>query len=367
LWGEKLENSATSTHSVDFAAVQMQCTGVSGDKVIRQTHKYFRYQPGLSQIAVFTSVFSAQKDNLRQRVGLFDGYNGLFFEQDGYNTSVCRRTSASGSTVDNVTNQIDWNLDKMDGTGPSGVTIDLTKTNIFCIDFEWLGSGRVRYGFILNGMPVYCHEINNANLLTVPYMSSPHLPVRYEIENTAATTSNSSMLHICSAVFTEGTFRIFRRVFQSFNSGITTAAVTTRRPVLSIRPKETFNSILNRGIILINSFNTQVDTNGILLELVKGGTIGGAPSWTSGGENSISEFDVAGTTISGGEVVLSRYISSTNPVSAGELKEAISGLRIENGISLNFDGTIQETFSIVATAQTGTANVLAAIDVSELY
>ena len=321
---------------------------------------------GLSQAITFTGVFAAGKNNLRQCVGLFDGYNGLFFEQNDNIVSVVKRSSTTGSTVDDIINQSSWNLDKMDGTGPSGTVIDLTVVNIFVIDFEWLGSGRVRFGFILNGLVTYCHELNFANSLDKPYMSTPHLPIRYEIENIGITASSSEMLHICSSVFTEGTVKSFRGTLQSFNNGITPISVTTRRPVLSIRPKATFNGIINRGIVSIQSFNIQVDTNGILLEIVQGGSIGGSPSWTSTSDNSITEMNVSGTTITGGEVILSRYVSSANPVSAGELKESLARLRIDNGLSVKLDG-VQEIFSVVATAQTGTSSVLATVDVSELY
>lgn len=91
----------------------------------------------------------------------------------------------------------------MDGTGPSGVTLDLSKAQILIIDFEWLGTGRVRIGFIIDGNIFFVHEFNTANVLSVVYMSTPNLPLRYEIENTGA--GGATILeHLCSTVISEG-------------------------------------------------------------------------------------------------------------------------------------------------------------------
>lgn len=369
IWGELVFGSATSTHDTNISSVRMVVGTDAGDRVIRQTHKYFRYQPGLSQVAMFTGALNSGKQGLRQCIGLFDGYNGLFFQQQDGIYGVVKRSTASGSDagIDTLVEQSDWNLDKMDGTGPSGIVINETMANIYFIDYEWLGSGRVRFGFIINGILRYCHEMIFANNLSEPYMSTPHLPLRYEIENTSVTASGSELLHICSSVFTEGDVRVFRSTRQSVNNGVSSISVTSRRAVLSIRSKGTFNGIVNRATVLISSFSAQTATNNILLEIIKGHVLGGPQSWSSVGNNSTLEIDVSGTTITGGDVLLSRYITSSSPVDAGTLRESIlTGLRIDNGISLNFDGTHQ-ILSIVATAQTGTADVLASLDLDELY
>ena len=110
---------------------------------------------------------------------------------------------ATGAAVDTEVSQTSWNVDSFNGNGPSGITIDFTKTQILVIDFEWLGVGRVRVGFNLNGVNYTAHEFNNANSLAVAYMSTPNLPLRYEIENTGAGAA-STIMHICGAVASEG-------------------------------------------------------------------------------------------------------------------------------------------------------------------
>ena len=138
---------------------------------------------------------------------MFDESNGLFFLQSGSILSVVSRSFASGATVDVAVTQANWNKDKLDGTGgtgnPSSATLDLSKNQIFFIDFEWLGTGRARFGFFINGRPLVCHEINNANVLDVVYMSTPNLPVRAEISNDGSGAA-STLEDICSTVISEG-------------------------------------------------------------------------------------------------------------------------------------------------------------------
>jgi len=208
-WDEEITTGAgtpVSTHSTSDAATTMTVDD-TGDIIARQTFMRFNYQPGKSQLILMTGVMGAEVASVKKRIGYFNGnatatpaagHNGLFFEQDG--TSGMYVVERKNGT-DTRTAQASWNLDPMDGTGPSGVTLDFTKTQIFLIDFEWLGVGRVRYGFVVDGIPIYCHEANHANIGTSVYMSSPNLPLRYEISSTGGA---GSLVHICASVASEG-------------------------------------------------------------------------------------------------------------------------------------------------------------------
>ena len=144
--------------------------------------------------------------NSHQRIGLFDDQNGVFFDQVDGVLGVTIRSYTTGTAVDTHITEASWNIDKMDGTGVSGVTIDTTKTNIFIIDLQWLGVGRVRFGFDIDGMIFWCHEVNNANTRNVVYMSTPRLPIRYEVENTGASSALDDFRQICSTAIAEGVF-----------------------------------------------------------------------------------------------------------------------------------------------------------------
>ena len=91
--------------------------------------------------------------------------------------------------------QSQWNIDKCDGTGPSGYNIDLTKMQMFYIDYSWYGAGFIRWGFRgPTGDIIYCHKMINNNVNTEAYMRSGNLPGRYESESRPPTTYITSTL-----------------------------------------------------------------------------------------------------------------------------------------------------------------------------
>jgi hypothetical protein len=92
-------------------------------------------------------------------------------------------------TVDTKYPQSTWNIDKCDGTGPSGYNIDLTKMQMFYMDYSWYGAGFIRWGFRgPTGDVIYCHKVINNNVNTEAYMRSGNLPARYESESRPPTT-----------------------------------------------------------------------------------------------------------------------------------------------------------------------------------
>ena len=210
LFFDNQETSGAGTATafdIDRASTTLSVSATTAGTRVRQTRQRFNYQAGKSQLAVFTAIFGAGASGITRRKGLFDESNGLFFLQSGSIISVVNRSFASGATVDVAVTQANWNKDKLDGTGgvgnPSSATLDLSKNQIFFIDFEWLGTGRARFGFFINGRPLVCHEINNANVLDVVYMSTPNLPVRAEISNDGSGDA-STLEDICSTVISEG-------------------------------------------------------------------------------------------------------------------------------------------------------------------
>ena len=154
--------------------------GTAIGEVIRQTKRVFPYQPGKSLLTLATFAMAESQANLRQRVGYFGSDDGVYFEQNETDLRFVIRTSTSGSASDaRYVTQANWNVDKLDGTGPSGYTLDETKTQILLIDYEWLGVGTVRVGFVIDGKNIICHKFNNANNLTSVYMKTAILPIRY--------------------------------------------------------------------------------------------------------------------------------------------------------------------------------------------
>ncbi len=206
-WDEELESGAgiTSTHSTNTASTVITSTINTAGKYTRQTFMRFNYQPGKSQMILMTGVLDrfGGGTGVERRIGIFDDDNGLFFEDDAGTIGVTRRTNVTGTPVDNTVVQASWNVDVMDGSGVSGITIDWTKTQIFFIDFEWLGVGRVRFCMVIDGVIWLVHEFLPGNVLDKAYMSTPNLPLRYQMLTTGSSPA-SEIECMCSTVISEG-------------------------------------------------------------------------------------------------------------------------------------------------------------------
>ena len=290
-----------------------------------------------SQLIIMTAVLGAKSTGIIKRLGQFDDNNGVFFETSGTTLSVVIRTNTSGSPTDNGIAQSSWNVDKLDGTGASGITLDTTKTQIFFIDYEWLGVGRVRFGFFINGVPVICHTIDHANLNTVVYMSTPNLPLRYEVRNNG-TGGAASLVCICATVISEGGIQeAGRPIFIDRGStGFTTGNNTNIYPLMSFRLKSTH---LEATVIPVACNILCTSTADFRWALLLNPTIAGvdAASWTDV-TNSSLQYDVSRTTtniVSGGFQMAGGYGSTS-------LQGIFNEIRTYLRIGSKIDGTRDE-------------------------
>lgn len=329
----------------------------SGHYAVLQSKQYIRYIPGKSQLVLMTGIFSPGTiANCDARIGYFDSANGVFLKVTNGVASFVLRTSTSGSVSDaKAVISSAWSVDHFDGTGPSGITLDLTKTQILVIDAQWLGVGRVRCGFDIDGVIYIAHEFKNANALLVPYTQTFNLPVRMEIRNTGTSTGTPTIQFVCCSVQSEGGQE--QRGFPwSAPVSITTTAVTTRRPVLSVRPKATYNSRTNRGHIEGIEFFLRTTTNDSLFEIVVGGTLTGA-AWTSVDTDSMAEYDTTATAITGGSSGIKGWsLSGSGSIAVSSMTSA----DLRNPLVLSQIDALtatQTNISLVCTSVTGTSNV----------
>lgn len=201
-WDEEINGTGSSVHVPEDALCLLSVIN-DGDFVIRQTKMRFNYQPGKSQAATFTGTLNPE-DDVFKAIGLIDCQyaaphnitDGIYFSaHDGY---VAVNIAKAGRII--TAPQSEWNTDKMDGTGTSNVNMDWSKAHIFTMDYEWLGAGRVRMGLYIDGIPHYCHQFSNYNVIEAPYISTPNLPAHYEIRSTGGA---GSMKDICCTVQSE--------------------------------------------------------------------------------------------------------------------------------------------------------------------
>lgn len=320
MWATSLTGGGLATFNTNQGLIDLTVTTASGDQVIRETYKVFSYQPGKSLLSLNTFVFAPSQTGLRQRVGYFGAANGVFFQLDDSTLSFVKRSSVTGSLVDTRISQFGgvygpgdtgWNIDSMDGTGPSGVTLDIGKAQILWMDFEWLGTGSVRCGFVINGEFYTCHVFHHANVITSTYITSASLPIRYELTNTAATSSPSTLKQICSSMISEGGYELrgeSRSISNPISSPYTLTLAGTYYPVISIRLKSTRLD----GVAIPTLMDCfPQDTGNYQWHLVEGGTTTGG-SWTSLGTDSIVEYNISGTSFAGGSILHSGYFSASN-------------------------------------------------------
>jgi hypothetical protein len=370
LWSTLTGGTTTTSASAQFnqnqGLVELKVDALSGSKVYRETTKVFAYQPGKSLQIMSTFTFSPSTTNLRQRVGYYGAENGIYLELDDSSLFMVVRSLVTGTVTSTRIPQSGWNVDKLDGSGPSGITLDITKAQILFMDIEWLGLGTVRTGFVINGQFVPCHYFHHANLIDSTYITTASLPLRYEIENKAATSGPSKLKQVCSTVISEGGYEL-RGLQQAasipINAPITFAAANTYYPIVSIKLRTdrldaivilTALSILGDGDN--KSYNWQVRASGT--------TTGG--QWLSAGPDSAVLYNINGTSFAGGRILASGYVSSNNQSSPSVdiLKEALFKFQLERNY---FTSTPYElTLVAAANSSSGATGMYASMDWEEV-
>jgi hypothetical protein len=372
LW---VTSNTASNSSYSFvenqSTIDMTVGTTANAEVIRETTKVFSYQPGKSLLVMNTFAMEP-KANVRQRVGYFGQSNGIYLENDSNTNYLVVRSNTSSTVTETRVPQSQWNIDKFDGTGYSSQIggaehaggLDVSKTNIFWMDIEWLGVGDVRCGFVVDGRFIVAHIFHNDNRNTVPYMTTASLPLRLEIKNTGVTASNSTLSQICSSVVSEGGYELYgsqQAVATSITSPVDLPTAGTYYPIISLRLKQ---SRLD-AIVILTALSILAPSNAYYNWQMRAGantTSGG--TWVSAGDNSAVEYKLDGGSVVGGRVLASGFTGSTNqsatPIDI--LKEALFKFQLErNGLT----NTPYE-LTLVAAASFNGADIFGSMDWEEI-
>jgi len=364
-WSTATGVNSTATFSSGEGLMNLTVDTTSGAFVTRETKTVSSYQPGKSLQVLNTFVMAPADENLRQRSGYFGADNGIYFEVSG-NAEPCfvKRSSVGGSLSEARVYQSEWQYDKLDGTGRSGFVLDPAKAQIFWTDIEWLGLGTVRTGFVINGQLVHCHSFDHANLITSTYITTASLPLRTEIENLGTTSASSTLKQVCSTVISEGGYEL-RGSQVNIGTPIGTvydlAVASTDYPVISIRLKSTRLD----AVVIMSALSVLGITNNSRYkwQVVMGGTTTGG-TWTSAGADFAVEYNLTGTSFTGGRIMAGGYTSgSIQGASAIDIpKEELFKFQLErNGLT----NTPFELTLTVATDSAG-ADVFASLDFEEI-
>jgi hypothetical protein len=371
---QKWNYVTTGTGSVNFlsneSSIGLTVGTTSGDAVIRETLRTFLYQPGKSLQILSTFAMNEPKQGLIQRVGYFGAQDGIYFMSDGTELYFVIRKSTSGS-VDDTTekvSQANWNIDTMIGDAslgnPSGINLDVTKTQIFWCDIEWLGVGSVRCGFVINGVFVICHVFHHANLLDKVYMKTATLPLRYEIANTTSTLVGSTLKQICSTVISEGGYAN-RSISRSVSTPLKSASAkavsdVNLTPMIAIR----LRSDRSDAVVEPKTFDVYGLTQAAYQwALVVNPTLtsGGTGFIQVGGESSV-EYNTTATAMSGGIIIAEGvFVGDTKGGSVSVTADQING-DLQLGRTLGSTGTI---FCLATKATTNNDKAVASFNWQE--
>jgi len=305
-WDQADTGAANSSFLPNESSILMNATGAGS--AIRQTKQVFSYQPGKSLLVLLTFVMNTPTVGVTQRAGYYGAENGVYFEVADTTKNLVIRKYTSGS-VDDTTEKFPqslWNGDKLDGTGPSGIILDVTKSQIFWTDIEWLGVGTVRCGFVVNGQFIVCHSFHHANILNKVYMTSATLPLRYELISTGPA---AAMRAICSTVMSEGghSNRSFTRAIGTALTG-KNLSDTAYRPLVCLRMKSTALD----SIVVPTAFDVfGLQLAAFAYRVILNPTLTGA-SWTSADTDSTVEYDISATALSGGKVITQGVFVGSN-------------------------------------------------------
>jgi len=331
-WNEAVTGGATSSHLPNESSVAMT-VAASGDTVLRRTVKRFPYQPGRSLLVYQSFVGAPLQEGLIQEVGYFSDDNGVFVRANGTSLEMVIRSYASGSPEETVVEQSEWNID-------SAPWLDFSKANIFAVDLEWLGVGRVRVGFIVDGEYYYCHEFLHANVVNSVYMTTATLPLSYRIEARAAVTG-ATMKQICSSVMSEAGYEPSGPIYSISPSIDAIPNTSGERIVAGIRmvSGRTDNVIIPAKIDLVTESTTTIQWR-----LRRNTTTSGFTWAASANGRGNVEVTSSGSIVSGGTIIDSGLLSS-----AGSLDVAVpAGLAFSLG--LKPDGSSEELFLTVASS-----------------
>lgn len=315
----EVSGAGTSTlFEIDKAQTTLLVSsGIAGRRV-RQTKMRFNYQPGKSQLVLMTfRTSTAATAGILRKIGQFDDDNGLFFDDNGVDYGFVTRSKTSGAPADTRIPQAEWNIDPFDGTGSSGINLDFTKTQILVIDYEWLGVGRVRMGWNVDGVTRYAHDFRNANNLDAVYMSSPNLPIRCEIQNTGA-GGVAGISQICTSVASEGGTHDLGSVRSASTNGTHVDANTagTIYAILGIQQKAGF---IGAAINLVDtSIQEQAGAKQLEWMLLLNPTVAGTFTYTGEPQSAIQVARGAtANTVTGGFRLGGGYLNSAGNAGGG--------------------------------------------------
>lgn len=299
-------NGGTVTQANSMAVLSTS-TGSTGSAKI-STRNVLRYSPGLGGIVRFTAIFTTGVALSQQIIGIGDEVDGFFFGYNGTDFSILRVSNG----VFNWVSQASWNGDVMNGTGPSGMTLNQTLGNVYSIQYQWLGFGVINF-FIENtttGQSILVHRIEYPNTAIVPSVYNPTFPITAEVLNNGNNT-NVVLQSPCAMAFVEGDGSSQAIVTDNAANASLSLTTPTDQNVLTLRNTATFASKTNRTRIRLNFISCSSEgTRAVRFKVIRSATFGSTLTYTPfNTSTSVVEYSSTSSSATGGVLVLAFEIS----------------------------------------------------------
>jgi hypothetical protein len=352
---------ASVAYSLNESTDLLSVGTASGDKVYRESKKVFPYQPGKALTVMQSFVMAPAQTGLRQRVGYFSRQNGVYLQQNGTQVSIVRRYYTGGSLQEEVVNQSSWNIDPMNGLGPSRLVLNLAKSQILFTEYEWLGVGSVKVGFAINAQFITVHQFNHANILDKVYMTTATLPLRYEIENTAATTAPSTMKQICATVLSNGGYDRKPEIWSASRVTLFQNVSTTFVPLAAVR----LASGRMDSVVQIARINVATTTN-TLFEwglFRNSGLTGG--TWVQNTPSQDTEYNITATAMTDGTIIGRGFLAGSNQNNAQVTIDFDNSFDLQLGRT-NADSPVSDVYVLGIRTISGTGDAVGSIQWHEL-
>jgi hypothetical protein len=312
IWDEKITGTASAAHDVYQAMVLLQVGGTAGDEIKRQTKRVQRYVPGRQSEMSLVYRWFPLLPGVRRRAGIFDEQNGAYFEEGSDNTFYCViRRNTSGGIVETRVARDDWSDDKLDGTGPSGITLNPSAIQQLVIEYEWYGAGQVEFKLVIDNNSYPLHKFNHANRVEPTWSGNAALPIRVELTNVTGESAGPHYFWQGSHSFqSESSTTLLGRqkAIASPLTGKTLTTANTFYPVVAIRLKST---ALNSVVIPDFYAGATLDNTNVFIRVLEGATVTGG-TWVSYDSESAVEYNLTGTALSGGTILDTVYVNATN-------------------------------------------------------
>jgi len=339
VWDSSTANGGAVAFDATTSSIDMTVTSTLNSECIRQTHNVQRYIPGRSSELTFAIKLTTPVSGIRRRFGLFDGTDGIYFEDNGGDYAC---VIISGGSVTRVA-RASWNGDKLDGAGASGITADATAQQIICLDYEWYGAGQIVFSFVIGGEKRVIHTFNTGNILALPWCKTPFLPIRLELKNTTGAAGTHHMYQGSNSLVIEGNSIRLGTPQNALTplAGITLTTANTFYPVLSIRLKSTALG----GVALPSLFQaSSLDNTSVFYKIIRNATLNG--TWVDQADtNAFTQYNVTSTgAVTDGIVLDSGYVGAGNT--------AVINLNQSGNYQIGRSalGTASDTFTIAIAA-----------------